>query len=209
MTGFLLGDRAMAVGMKQRFENKFGDEIRFLKGLAKGPRSVGAIMPTSSVTARKMASVIDVASGLPVLELGPGTGVITKAILKHGVKPENLVSIEYSTDFYHHLKLIMPGVKFINGDAFNLDKTLGPLKDQKFDSVISGIPLLNFPMDMRVALLEDLLDRMPAGRPVVQFSYGPVSPIIAKPDSYHIEHFAFVMRNIPPAQIWVYRRGGH
>ena len=197
----------MAVGMKQRFENKFGDEIRFLKGLAKGPRSVGAIMPTSSVTARKMASVIDVTSGLPVLELGPGTGVITKAILQRSVKPENLVSIEYSTDFYHHLKLIMPGVNFINGDAFNLDKTLGSLKDQKFDTVVSGIPLLNFPMDMRVALLEDLLDRMPAGRPVVQFSYGPVSPIIAKPDSYHIEHFAFVMRNIPPAQIWVYRRG--
>ena len=207
MTGFLLGDRAMAVGMKQRFENKFGDEIRFLKGLAKGPRSVGAIMPTSSVTARKMASVIDVTSGLPVLELGPGTGVITKAILQRSVKPENLVSIEYSTDFYHHLKLIMPRVNFINGDAFNLDKTLGSLKDQKFDTVVSGIPLLNFPMDMRVALLEDLLDRMPAGRPVVQFSYGPVSPIIAKPDSYHIEHFAFVMRNIPPAQIWVYRRG--
>ena len=197
----------MAVGMKQRFENKFGDEIRFLKGLAKGPRSVGAIMPTSSVTARKMASVIDVTSGLPVLELGPGTGVITKAILQRSVKPENLVSIEYSTDFYHHLKLIMPGVNFINGDAFNLDKTIGSLKDQKFDTVVSGIPLLNFPMDMRVALLEDLLDRMPAGRPVVQFSYGPVSPIIAKPDSYHIEHFAFVMRNIPPAQIWVYRRG--
>jgi len=109
MTGFLLGERTMAVDMKQRFENKFGDEIRFLKGLAKGPRSVGAIMPTSSVTARKMASVIDVASGLPVLELGPGTGVITKAILQRGVKPENLVSIEYSTDFYHHLKRIMPG----------------------------------------------------------------------------------------------------
>ena len=197
----------MAAGMKQRFENKFGDEIRFLKGLAKGPRSVGAIMPTSSVTARKMASVIDVSSGLPVLELGPGTGVITKAILQRGVKPENLVSIEYSTDFYHHLKLIMPDVNFFNGDAFNLDKTLGALKDQKFDSVVSGIPLLNFPMGMRVSLLEDLLDRMPVGRPVVQFSYGPVSPIIAKPDSYHIEHFAFVMRNIPPAQVWVYRRG--
>ena len=173
MTGFLLGDRAMAVGMKQRFENKFGDEIRFLKGLAKGPRSVGAIMPTSSVTARKMASVIDVTSGLPVLELGPGTGVITKAILQRSVKPENLVSIEYSTDFYHHLKLIMPGVNFINGDAFNLDKTLGSLKDQKFDTVVSGIPLLNFPMDMRVALLEDLLDRMPAGCT----SHSPLPPV--------------------------------
>ncbi len=196
----------MAIELRRKFEKKFGDEIRFLKGLAKGPRSVGAIMPTSSVTARKMASVIDPSSGLPVLELGPGTGVLTKAIIARGVAPENIVSIEYSSDFYHHLKTIYPGVHFINGDAFNLDKTLAHMGNRQFDSVISGIPLLNFPMEMRVNLLEDLLSRMPAGRPVVQFSYGPVSPILAKPSSYHIEHFAFVMRNVPPAQIWVYRR---
>jgi phosphatidylethanolamine/phosphatidyl-N-methylethanolamine N-methyltransferase len=196
----------MVMSMKRRFENRFGDEIRFLRGLAKGPRSVGAIMPTSRFTAHKMASVIDVSSGLPVLELGPGTGVITRAILQRGLNPENLVSIEYSTEFYHHLKRIMPEVNFINGDAFNLRKTLAPLKDQMFDCVISGLPLLNFPMTARVALLEDLLQRIPAGRPVVQFSYGPVSPILARPASYVIEHFAFVMRNIPPAQIWVYRR---
>jgi phosphatidylethanolamine/phosphatidyl-N-methylethanolamine N-methyltransferase len=194
------------MSMKRRFENRFGDEVRFLRGLAKGPRSVGAIMPTSRFTARKMASVIDMSSGLPVLELGPGTGVITRAILQRGLNPENLVSIEYSMEFYHHLKRIMPEVNFINGDAFNLKKTLGPPKDQTFDCVISGLPLLNFPMTARVALLEDLLQRIPAGRPVVQFSYGPVSPILAKPESYVIEHFAFVMRNIPPAQIWVYRR---
>jgi phosphatidylethanolamine/phosphatidyl-N-methylethanolamine N-methyltransferase len=98
-------------------------------------------------------------------------------------------------------------VHFVNGDAFNLDETLGVLKGQKFDSVVSGIPLLNFPMQARVALLESLLDRMPAGRPVVQISYGPVSPIIARPDRYHIQHFDFIVRNIPPAQLWIYRRG--
>jgi phosphatidylethanolamine/phosphatidyl-N-methylethanolamine N-methyltransferase len=51
-----------------------------------------------------------------------------------------------------------------------------------------------------------LLDRLPPGRPVVQISYGPVSPIIAKPERYHIRHFDFVVRNIPPAQLWIYRR---
>ncbi|QFY62131.1 methyltransferase domain-containing protein [Rhizobium grahamii] len=197
----------MALRLKERLGRKFDEEIRFFKGMMQGPKTVGSIVPTSSITARKMASVVNTHSGLPVLELGPGTGAITKAILGRGVKPENLVAIEYSTDFYEHLIRLYPGVNFINGDAFNLDKTLGDLKDQKFDSVISAVPLLNFPMQARIALLESLLDRLPAGRPVVQISYGAVSPIIARPDRYHIQHFDFIVRNIPPAQLWIYRRG--
>ncbi|CAN7563420.1 phosphatidylethanolamine/phosphatidyl-N-methylethanolamine N-methyltransferase [Rhizobium tibeticum] len=197
----------MALRLKERLGKKFDEEIRFFKGMMQGPKTVGSIVPTSSITARKMASVVNLHSGLPVLELGPGTGAITKAILGRGVKPENLVAVEYSTDFYEHLVRLYPGVNFINGDAFNLDKTLGDLKGQTFDSVVSAVPLLNFPMQARIALLESLLDRLPAGRPVVQISYGPVSPIIARPDRYHIQHFDFIVRNIPPAQLWIYRRG--
>ncbi len=197
----------MALGLKRHFGRKFDNEIRFIKGMINGPKTVGAIAPTSVYTARRMASVIDLKSDLPVLELGPGTGVITKAILDRGIRPDKLVAVEYSTDFYTHLVDSFPGVKFIHGDAFDLKKTLAPLGNIKFDAVVSGIPLLNFPMAMRVKLLEDLFDRMPPGRPVVQFSYGPVSPIAANPDRYHIQHFDFMIRNIPPAQLWIYRRG--
>lgn len=197
----------MELRLKERFGRKFDEEIRFFKGWIDGPKSVGAILPTSSVTARRMASVINPESGLPVLELGPGTGIITKAILKRGIAPENLASIEYSTDFYQHLKRTMPGVHFINGDAFDLDRTLGGWKDKKFDAVISAIPMLSFPMERRIALLEDLLDRMPPSRPVVQITYGPVSPIDARPDRFQIKHLDFIVRNIPPAQLWVYSRG--
>ncbi|EHS51390.1 phosphatidylethanolamine N-methyltransferase/phosphatidyl-N-methylethanolamine N-methyltransferase protein [Rhizobium sp. PDO1-076] len=197
----------MALRLKQRFEKKFNEEIRFFKGMMQGPKQVGAIVPTSSITARKMASVVNPHSGLPVLELGPGTGVITKAILARGVPPEKLVSVEYSEDFFHHLVQGYPGVHFVQGDAFDLKTTLGELADQTFDSVVSAVPLLNFPMETRIRLLEDLLDRVPAGRPVVQISYGPMSPIVAKPHSYHIQHFDFIVRNIPPAQLWIYRRG--
>ena len=191
--------------LKSRFAEKFDDEIRFIKGMMLQPKTVGAIMPTSARTAARMASIIDIHSGLKVLELGPGTGVITKAILDRGVKPEDVVSIEYSTPFVQHLSAKYPGVNFINGDAFDLAKTLKDFEGQKFDCVISGIPLLNFPMHARVKLIEDLIKLMPPGRPVVQFSYGPVSPVIAKPDSYKIQHFDFVVRNIPPAQIWHYK----
>ena len=192
--------------VKERLGRKFNDEIRFFKGWMSNTRAVGSIIPTSSVTARRMASVVDTASGLPVLELGPGTGVITKAILGTGLAPEKLTSVEFSTDFYEHLVSRFQGVDFINGDAFDLDTTLGDKRDTVFDCVVSAVPLLNFPMHRRVALIEDLLTRIPVGRPVVQFSYGPLSPVVAMPDRYQIAHFDFVMRNIPPAQLWTYRR---
>jgi phosphatidylethanolamine/phosphatidyl-N-methylethanolamine N-methyltransferase len=196
-------------GLRKTLAEKFDDELKFFKGWIDKPKAVGSIVPTSSITARKMASVVNPMSGLPVLEVGPGTGVITRAILAHGVKPENLYAVEYSPDFVRHLRQLYPGVNVIEGDAFNLDATLGDKSGLTFDSVISGVPLLNFPVEQRVAYVETLLDRIPTGRPVVQLTYGPLSPIPPGRGDYTVEHFHFVIRNIPPTQLWIYRRGAH
>lgn len=201
----------MAASGLRKFAKKFDDELKFFKGWIDKPKAVGSIVPTSSFTARKMASIIDTKSGLPALEVGPGTGIITKYILKHGVKPQDLYTVEYSHDFVVHLRRNYPGVHVIEGDAFNLDatlkKALGGKAPKQFDSVVSGVPLLNFPVQARVKYLEELLDRIPAGRPVVQLTYGPKSPIPPGLGDYTVEHFDFILRNIPPTQLWVYRRG--
>jgi phosphatidylethanolamine/phosphatidyl-N-methylethanolamine N-methyltransferase len=196
----------MAASGLRKFAEKFDDELKFFKGWMDKPRAVGSIVPTSSVTARRMASIIDTKSGLPVLEVGPGTGVITKAILSLGVKPSDLYTVEYSHDFVTHLRRNYPGVNVIEGDGFNLDKTLGDKSAMIFDSVVSGVPLLNFPVKRRVAYLENLLSRIPHGRPVVQLTYGPKSPIPPGFGDYTVEHFHFILRNIPPTQLWLYRR---
>ncbi|WP_159586791.1 phospholipid N-methyltransferase PmtA [Chelativorans xinjiangense] len=195
--------------VRKAIADRFGDELRFFRGWIDRPKAVGSIVPTSGVTARRMASVIDTASGLPVLEVGPGTGVITRAILARGVKPEDLYAVEYSPDFVKHLRACYPRVHVIEGDAFNLDHTLGTDAPQTFDSVISGVPLLNFPIEARIGYLEGLLRRVPAGRPVIQLTYGPRSPIPPGHGDYTVEHFDFVIRNIPPTQLWVYRRAKH
>jgi phosphatidylethanolamine/phosphatidyl-N-methylethanolamine N-methyltransferase len=196
----------MAAPGLRKFAEKFDDELKFFKGWIDKPRAVGSIVPTSSVTAKRMASIVDTKSGLPVLEVGPGTGVITKAILKRGVKPSDLYTVEYSHDFVTHLRRNYPDVNVVEGDGFNLDKTLGDKRDMVFDSVVSGVPLLNFPVERRVAYLENLLKRIPNGRPVVQLTYGPKSPIPPGLGDYTIEHFHFILRNIPPTQLWIYRR---
>jgi phosphatidylethanolamine/phosphatidyl-N-methylethanolamine N-methyltransferase len=153
-----------------------------------------------------MASIVNPSSGLPVLELGPGTGCITKAILAHGVRPENLYTIEYSQDFVEHLRRLYPKINVIQGDAFDLDKTLGENRGLTFDAAVSGVPLLNFPVAQRVSYVESILDRLPAGRPIVQLTYGPFSPVPPGQGSYTVEHFDFIIRNIPPTRLWLYRR---
>ncbi|UUP17635.1 phospholipid N-methyltransferase PmtA [Nitratireductor thuwali] len=192
--------------MRKALAERFDEELRFFKGWIDKPKAVGSIIPTSGVTARRMASVVRPDSGDAVLELGPGTGVITRAILERGIKPENLISIEYSAEFVERLRADYPGVNFIHGSAFDLDEALAPWKGRRFDSVISAIPMLNFPLPERVDLVERLLDLMPPGRPIVQITYGALSPVPAGKGSYSVKHFDFVVRNIPPAQLWIYRR---
>ena len=105
-----------------------------------------------------------------------------------------------------HLRSNYPDINVIEGDGFNLDDTLGDRRDTVFDCVVSGVPLLNFPVSRRVAYLENLLKRIPRGRPVVQLTYGPKSPIPPGLGDYTVEHFHFILRNIPPTQLWIYRR---
>ncbi|AGS24555.1 phospholipid N-methyltransferase PmtA [Rhizobium etli] len=196
----------MIFRLKERFGKKFEEEVQFFKGWQRDKKGVGALIPTSIHAARRMASVVDPSSGLAVLELGAGTGVITRAILETGIDPQKLVSVEYSKPFYDGLTRRFPGVDFRLGDAFALDDVLAERSGEQFDCVVSAVPMLSFPMERRVALLEDLLARIPAGRPVIQITYGPLSPVIKMPDRYEVSHYDFVVRNIPPAQLWTYRR---
>ena len=193
----------MAASGLRKIAQKFDDELKFFKGWIDKPKTVGSIIPTSSITARKMASIVNTKSGLPVLEVGPGTGVITKAILRLGVKPENLYAVEFSHDFVLHLRRNYPGVNVIEGDAFDLDATLGKKAGITFDLVVSGVPLLNFPVATRVKYVESLLDRIPEGRPIVQLTYGPKSPVPPGLGNYSVEKFDFIIRNIPPTQLWI------
>jgi phosphatidylethanolamine/phosphatidyl-N-methylethanolamine N-methyltransferase len=195
----------MMTSVRGKFDKKFGDELRFFKGWMKNPKNVGSIIPTSDVMARRMASVVDTGSGLPVLELGPGTGVITQAILQRGIAPELLYCVEYSAEFAKKLRHDFVGVNIVEGNAFDLETTLASAKSLTFDCVVSALPLLSFPKILRMSLIKDLLERLPDGRPIVQFSYGPLSPVppIA---GVSVRHLEFVFRNVPPAQIWTYRK---
>ena len=189
--------------IKDRFKQKFAEELRFLTALKSQPKSVGAVWPTGPAMARSMASIVNPDAELPVLELGPGTGVITKAILERGLAPAKLHAVEYSPQFVRELRVRFPDIHVHQGDALNLAASVG---DSRFDCAISALPLLNFPIDMRLRFIKDVLARLPPLRPLIQFSYGPTAPVPGKAGQFSVERHDFVLRNIPPARIWIYRQ---
>lgn len=196
----------MRLDIANKIVKKFDDEIVFLKGMISSPDTVGSIVPTSRTTARCMARQIDLTSELPVLELGPGTGVITRAILDAGIQPQNLYCVEYSDTFTKRLVGAFPNVNILNGDAFRLNDVLGDKKDQIFNTIITSMPLLNFPMENRISLIEDLLDRLPKGRPVILFSYSAAAPVPTNGQNFEVKSINWVLRNVPPARVWAYTR---
>ena len=180
------------------------DNFRFLRALIARPKSVGAIMPSSPALAEAIAREIDPKAG-PVLEVGPGTGVITEAILARGVAPELLTLLEYDEDLARHLAARFSSSRVFQGDAFELDATLGKPNGSPFAGIVSGVPLLNHNMSRRQAFMEGLVSRLIPGAPLIQFSYGAQAPVVPPP-GYTVTRTASVLANIPPAKVWVYRK---
>ena len=159
------------------------DNLRFLKALITRPKNVGAIVPSSPALSRAIAHVIDTARSGPVLELGPGTGVLTQAILERGIAPERLTLVEYDGEMAAHLAHRFPRVHVVQGDAFDLERTLGDRHGEQFSAIVSGLPLLNFPVALRHSYMAGLIARLEPGAPVIQFSYGTQAPVRPLPQA--------------------------
>lgn len=185
--------------------DSLADNLRFLRALIARPKNVGAIVPSSPALARAIAAQIDPEQSGPVLELGPGTGVITQALLERGVEAGRLTTIEFDPDFASALRVRFHGVHVIQGDAFDLAHTLSGRDETPFAAIVSGLPLLNFALPRRRALIEGALARLAPGAPLVQFSYGLHAPVPAS-SGHAVSCAALVWANLPPARVWVYRK---
>lgn len=181
------------------------DYLRFLRAWAAKPMVVGAISPSGKALARAMARQVDPASPLPVLELGPGTGPVTAALIEHGIAPERIVALEYDPDFCGLLVERFRGLNVVEGDAYDLAASLPPGLSGPFAAVVSSLPLLTRPAPDRETLVETALDRVRGGG-LIQFSYGLKPPVPAMPGRFTVRRTALVAMNLPPARVWVYQQ---
>lgn len=144
-------------------KNAFADNARFIRSLIENPRLVGAVSPSGPVLAKTMASHVDISGDAPIVELGPGTGPVTQALLERGVAPERLILVEYETKFCDLLRKRFPGVNVVQGDAYGLKKTLAGKIEGPIASIVSSLPLLNQPEADRLRLFDEAFEMIAPG----------------------------------------------
>lgn len=173
----------------------------------KAPRQVGALAPSSSGLSQAITDGLTEEHG-PILELGPGTGVFTGAILARGVPPQRVAAIEASEGFANALADRYPGVKVILGDAARV-RQLTPFGPAAAGTVVCGLPLLSMPPDKIMRVLAGGFASLRPGGSFRLFTYGPYCPVPADIRArlgLHARRTAFVALNMPPASVYILER---
>lgn len=183
----------------------------FFRQWLKNPRAIAAISPSSRQLARQMIAELP-RGARRVIELGGGTGVFTQALLDHGIAAADLLVLELNEELHHHLRQRFTGTRVVCADARDLPQVVqasGFADGGLADAVISGLGLLSMPRTTQQAILEAALSQLaPHGR-VIQFTYGPTSPVAREVlDTLRLRarRGSFTWWNMPPATVYVYTR---
>lgn len=185
---------------------RLDDEVRFIRSWLEKPLAIGAVAPSSRMLARRMARYVDPKTDGPVIELGPGTGPVTEALVARGIAPERLVLVEFNPHFCTLLRDRYPAATVVQGDAFQLGWLVRDLMRNPAAAVVSGLPLVIKPMRMRMRLLRDALELLAPSAPFVQFTYAMAPPIPRTVSGVTTEASERIWMNLPPARVWVYRK---
>jgi phosphatidylethanolamine/phosphatidyl-N-methylethanolamine N-methyltransferase len=185
-----------------------GDTLLFFKEMFRGWRPIGAIAPSGSVLARALADGLgQVADGQIILELGPGTGVITRELVRR-FPHARIVAVEVNEAFAAHLAQAFPTVTVVTGCASELDRHLAHLGLDPKDvaGVVSGLPLLALPGDFPQRILASIARVLPPGRPYVQFTYSRMAWKRFVVTGFRPHPPRRVWRNVPPATVLTFTR---
>jgi phosphatidylethanolamine/phosphatidyl-N-methylethanolamine N-methyltransferase len=185
---------------------RLDDEVQFIRSWMEKPLATGAVMPSGKPLARAMARCVDPRTEGPVIELGPGTGAVTSALVEQGIDPSRLVLVEFNPAFCGLLRARYPDATVVQGDAYGIKRLLGSLLRHPAAAVVSGLPLFTRPLRFRLRLLADAFTLLAPEAPFVQFTYAVVPPIPRAYSGAHARASERIWMNIPPARVWVYRK---
>lgn len=210
-TKILRSEHRRPAPARSKLEERLADEARFIRSWFDSPLKTGAVSPSGRFLARAMARCVEPSDDGLIVELGPGTGPVTEALIERGVAPERLVLVEYDAAFCKLLEKRFPDSRVVRGDAYRLSKTVEGMIDDRIATVVSSLPLLTRPERERLALLDDAFALMGAEGQFVQFTYGLASPMPLNLNRravalYRSETAQPVWLNLPPARVWRYTR---
>ncbi|MFC4764615.1 class I SAM-dependent methyltransferase [Dyella koreensis] len=185
------------------------DTLLFFRAWLRNPARVGAVAPSGPALARLITADIGPHSG-PVIELGPGTGVFTQALLSRGVQAHRLALIEADHGFAGQLLQRFPHARVLSMDAAHLGSAPSIFGEERAGVVVSGLPLLSMPRDKALAIVEGAFSRQLRNDGAFhQFTYGPRCPL--PPDELRqlgleAERIGSAVLNLPPASVYRFRR---
>lgn len=179
------------------------DVLRFFRAWLVNPLRVSSITPSSAALANLMVSEISPQTGL-VIELGPGTGVFTRALIKQGVREEMLILVEKGEEFAAMLGQRFPRARLLNIDAADIGDTIDP-DTALSGAVVSGLPLLSIPSKTVAAILAGSFAHLREDGCFYQFTYGPRCPVpntVLEQLGLRATRIGRTLRNIPPATVY-------
>ncbi|MCX8279293.1 phospholipid methyltransferase [Phyllobacterium sp. 0TCS1.6C] len=179
----------------------------FFRAWLKNPMRVAAIAPSSSTLAKLITSEISHDTG-PVIELGPGTGAFTRALIARGVRQEDLALVEFGSEFAAALELHYPRARMLQMDAARL-RTIDIFGGRQAGAVVSGLPLLSMPPRKVMAILTGAFRKMTPDGAFYQFTYGPRCPVPRRLlDHLGLEavRIGGTLANLPPAAVYRIKR---
>jgi phosphatidylethanolamine/phosphatidyl-N-methylethanolamine N-methyltransferase len=175
----------------------------FLRRWLANPLQMGSVVPSSPALCRRVVQQIRLVEDEVVLELGAGTGVITRAMVQSGLAPRRLFTVEIVPSMAEHLRHILPGVQVISGDARNLSALLPESIHGRIGTVVCGIPLVLLPLAEQRRFI-DAIESVAPGRGFLHYSYCATSPLPWRKHGLVAKREAWTPLNIPPASVWRY-----
>jgi phosphatidylethanolamine/phosphatidyl-N-methylethanolamine N-methyltransferase len=194
--------------MARKIIAALADSSLFLREWLVNPQRTGSVAPSSPQLAAAMARWLPANREQYVLELGPGTGAVTAALLKHGLREDRLIAIEHNDTLAKLLRKRFTRAQIITGDAWQMDTLLRDCREpvKSVGAVISSLPLLNFPKEQADALAQKIRAMLvPQGR-WVQYSYQIIKSRSRGADDFNQISSKIVWWNLPPARVSVYQK---
>jgi phosphatidylethanolamine/phosphatidyl-N-methylethanolamine N-methyltransferase len=194
--------------MAKKLIATLNDTGLFLQEWLANPQRMGSVVPSSRKLAAAMARWLPSDPESFVLELGPGTGAVTEALLERGLREEKLVAIEHNPKMARLLREKFPRAQIITGDAWQLDHLLRSRREpiENVGAVFSSLPLLNFSVEEAEALAKKIRTVLEPNGNWVQYSYGIHKLKTRGTSSFKLHASKIVWLNLPPARVSVFQK---